>query len=894
MNPEYVGGRAFKESNNQVFFRNNPLFNKPLVKKDFMAKSKQEKRTKVERIVESGDTKVLASLMAHDDLGNFVLALEHLEILAKQYEYALHELFIYNSSPSRKTRKRGRSPSRSSRSGSRSRKRRRSTSGQQGGSCTRPIISLQYQMSDTWHDFGGISKNGLFPCDFSPKEFLQESRMFLNFKNLPSVSDALNNYYQNSYAIFEESIKVDYLSGFLNIVYQANQDNVCDDVLPYTSFYFTDKPVTPNTKVLNALNQYREQKQVYTDSKLEDFQKNVVGKYQYFLMDACMSIHKEKNIFKVTKLQSLCNLWDPAATTKLPSGNGIFIDDSEEFNLKLVEEKISIIKGGEYKVYDSKMTENGNKSLYDEVYDPLLNKYSLNDEYKITFKLRLFLIEKKQYIVCIIVYKNARPFHLCKMETGGFSINDLVVGMKYVHDDIEKQIQTSSPISYQCKNTKKKLNLNLKTLLDAIYSNMDSNNNYDSALALADKKKKLKAMLARFKSTGDHGSAETVKQVNQYCGKGKHNTMYLSGDQLCYVYSMMIGNPTLFRYFKIDKKGGEEENEINDETPCGEDACEIERTHFVGFYDPGITEEQKQALIEEQKQRMLSFIQSKNGLDFNGSTMKLSNPDMSPTESIKRATSKIDASIDLSYTNRDEYKKNMIPTIPKITQQLQVAVTKTNSMEKLFKIEKLLHKTHYLQNALSMQQNMKKVVDQVDEMHRFTKMESKRVPKNKLDIVYDKFMEMKTQEKSNMNFREYLIIENKNEEAMSSKKSENNSWLYKLEQLNKGTDKAMEKTLEKIKHTYRQSYGVFKEVAEKMKKKFKNTIKQNLKNSNKEVQNIVIEKFNLDPMSPSKTKTPSKTNKKRGRNSPTRSSATMKSKSRSASLSNDAKRQRNE
>ena len=116
MNPEYVGGRAFRKLNNQVFSR--PLFNKPLVKKDFMAKSKQEKRTKVERIVESGDTKVLASLMAHDDLGNFVLALEHLEILAKQYEYALHELFIYNSSPSRKTRKRGRSPSRSSRSSS--------------------------------------------------------------------------------------------------------------------------------------------------------------------------------------------------------------------------------------------------------------------------------------------------------------------------------------------------------------------------------------------------------------------------------------------------------------------------------------------------------------------------------------------------------------------------------------------------------------------------------------------------------------------------------------------------------------------------------------------------------------------------------------------------------
>ena len=50
MNPEYVGGGVFIEQNNQVFSRNNPF--KPLVKKDFMAKSKQEKRTKVERIVE--------------------------------------------------------------------------------------------------------------------------------------------------------------------------------------------------------------------------------------------------------------------------------------------------------------------------------------------------------------------------------------------------------------------------------------------------------------------------------------------------------------------------------------------------------------------------------------------------------------------------------------------------------------------------------------------------------------------------------------------------------------------------------------------------------------------------------------------------------------------------
>jgi hypothetical protein len=754
---------------------------------------------KVSNIVHQNNPqiKINASLVAHNDLGHFILAVQYLELLMKNYNYIISQLFepIYPTKIKSSV-----------------------TSEQKGGACEGPIRSLQYQLSDTWHDFGG-SRNGIYPCPFNATDFLQESRSFLNWINLSPTQDALSEYYKN-YAIFEESVRLDYLSGLLNLVSNKNQ---CDSVHEYTSFYFTENISTKNKSILNALNSYKELKKIYDDSKLEHFKENIVGKYKYYIIDACMSVQNEK-VFELTKLNTLCNLWDPTGTTKIPKSpeKGVFLDDNNVFNLKLESQKLKI-ENREEIVYNSVLT-SSETSLYDTVYDPLLNKYSL-EKYNITFKLRLYM-ENNHYMVCIVVYKGTNVIHICKLEKGGLSVKDLATGLMYIHEYIVDK-GNEKDITISCNNVKRKMNPDLKQLLDVLFDNMDG---------IADiKKKSLKALIARFKSTGDHGSAETVNFVNKHCGIAKHNTIYLSGDRLCYVYSMMIGNPTLFRYYQTSNSGSDEGDM--------DELCQVDRVHFLGFYDQGLTEEQKKQLVQEQKTKLNHFMIE--CLKYNQQSQVTNNsPSKSNVDIAKDLETQIDKSYDQSYKALSQEQVNKV--VGKINRKL----SKADTIKDVAEMEKMLHKVHYLQNAPNMKKLMKSVSTPIVDMIKMVSTGNKstmRARKSLIEMAYDKYQVhlSENEENKSKSFDTYLKWEMEKEKKMVTTNSENDSFLYKIQKMNSNANKAMAKTLQKIKTTYSQSYNIFNEAAKKMNQNFKKAVRNNLNNKNEDIRKVIATEFDI-------------------------------------------------
>lgn len=780
--------------------------------------TKPTSTNKVSTIVQQNNPQINASLVAHNGLGQFMLAVQYFELLMKNYNYILSELFepLYPTKIKSSV-----------------------TSEQKGGACEGPILSLQYQLSDTWHDFGG-NRNGIYPCPFNATDFLQDSRSFLNWINLSPTQDALSEYYKN-YAIFEESVRLDYLSGLLNLVSDKNQ---CDSVHEYTSFYFTANISTKNKSVLNVLNSYKVMKKIYLDSKLEIFKENVVSKYQYYIIDACMSVQNEK-VFDLTKLNTLCNLWDPTGTTKIPKSpeKGVFLDDNDGFNLKLEPQTLKVENRKETEiVYDSVLT-SSRTSLYDTVYDPLLNKYSLEKNYKITFKLRLYM-ENDHYMVCIVVYKETNVIHICKLEKGGFSVKDLATGLMYIHEHIVDK-RNEKDITISCNNVKREMNSDLKQLLDVLFDNMDGIADADT------KKKSLKALIARFKSTGDHGSAETVNFVNKHCGIAKHNTIYLSGDRLCYVYSMMIGNPTLFRYYQTSNSGSDEEDM--------DELCQVDRVHFLGFYDQGLTEEQRKQLVQEKKTKLNHFMIE--CLKYNQQSQVTNN---SPSKSNADIAKELETHIDKSYIDKT-YKSLTQEQVNKLVGKIERKLIKATTIKDIAEMEKMLHKVHYLQNAPNMKNLMKSVSTTIVGMIKMVSTEKKstlRARKSLIDMAYDKYQVhlSENEENKSKSFDAYLKWEMEKEEKMVTTNSENESFLYKIRKMNNNAKNAMSKTLQKIKTTYSQSYKIFDEAAQKMKDNFKKAVRNNLDNKNEDIRKVIETEFEI-ALQASKPKSISRSNK---------------------------------
>ena len=766
---------------------------------DTRAFTKPTATNKVSTIVQQNNesNSSLASLSSHKNLALFFLSVQELY----QYWETCNNILIDLFSPVSNSRT--------------------TKSSQSGGACEKPILSLQYQLSDTWHDFGG-TRNSIYPCSFSAYDFLQESRTFLNYIKLPVAQDALSSYYTN-YGNFEERIKIDYISGMLQN---------CDYVLPNTSFYFNYELNTDNKLILSALNNYIEQQKIYKNSNFTEFYDNVISKYKYYLLDACMSIHKEPVFTKngVIELSSLCNLWDPAGTTYLPkpsttNTNNDFIDNNSEYNLQIVPENIKI-NGKEYIVLDSK-TIDKNLSIYDTVYDPLLNKFCL-ESYNIEIKLRLYSYESGKYKVCIVLYQNKTPFHITFLKDGGFDLSELAVGMAYINDP--KPVKPGDKnVTYNCDKVTKKLDSNLKEMIDVLYEKMEKNTTVDK------RANDLKVLMARLKSTGDHGSAETVKFINQNCGKA---VMYLSGDQLCFIYSMMIGNPTLFRYFASKKA-----DSCDKDDKCGTDDCVKNRIHYVGFYDMALSDEQKQQMVLNQKTKIIEFVKNKDGLNLPDIILGTPSKSSLGGNTYNSIDNDLGKMITDSYKSNEKFDNNILKNISQKLFKLINKGSSTNQMEYLYKLEKSFHEIHYLQNVDKMKKAMKAVSKKIETMKFYTQnAKSARAKESPIEKVY---LDFKALKKENMTFYEYLKLAHQKEQTIDGKKRATDNILGKLLNSKMEMEASYNKALTNMKKNYRQSYGIFEEAAKNIKNKFMSTIRENIKNKEPTVSSVVKRVYNF-------------------------------------------------
>ena len=420
------------------------------------------------------------------------------------------------------------------------------------GDCMQNFIwCLEYGIPDTLHDFGK-SRNYVFPSTaFGTQNktfsllFLEKAKEFLkpnyekNFSKGIFDNDILYPIYEKNSVNFEEEAKTKYLLGFL-----------CDKI-DNVSYYFSEEN-TPNT--------WNEQKKAFfienVPNKLNDAFYEVIQNFQYYILDACMSVHKEEKFKSAVKqITTLSNLWDPAGTGEVENIN----DGDEEFNLMFVPESFN------KNILNSVMRTNQKMSFYDEIYNPLLNMFCLED-YGITIKLRL-AYENKYYKIALVVDTPQIKNRIFILENGGFSVNVLSVGLYYVETD---KVLASKINGDRNKNSWAKL----KEIIDFVMEQLKNT-------PIKQKKRLLYILLTRFKSTGDHGSALSTKFINEQLGRP---TIYLTGDQLAYVYSISQKIPTLFRFFNGKGDDVDEEDEEED------DYCPKERTHFLGLYSGNTNE----------------------------------------------------------------------------------------------------------------------------------------------------------------------------------------------------------------------------------------------------------------------------------------------------------------
>jgi hypothetical protein len=442
------------------------------------------------------------------------------------------------------------------------------------------IWCLEYGIPDSLHDFGK-SRNGIFPSTGTSNSknmsfaFLEKAESFLKNlyqskyqgQNIQNI-DKLYKYYYNNPANFEPNIKNNFLLG-----------NICDQV-ENVFYFFSPNEELPNTQEWAQLR--KDFYQQNTPLSLNNFfQKLVEQDYKYCMLDACMSIQKEKEwVNNIRLLRSLCNLWDPAGAGSFSASE--LTDGNEDLQLQLVKQ----FTYENYFLFDSQERTNRN-SLYD-AYDPLFNQFCLEKD-NITFKLRIGttndgidkyinngilnmeLLKKEQpnksfqLFLLVFLGNNQNPT-IFLIKSGGFSVKVLSYGLYFIENNKDY-------VNIK-QNLLQDYNL-LKNIILFINQSLGS-------IPAQDKKNKLYTLITRFKSSGDHGSALSTKFINTVLHKP---TLYLSGDQLAYVYSILINNPTIFRYYNSSSSSNEEDENDDD---LNNDTCQ--RIHFIGALLPQLDE----------------------------------------------------------------------------------------------------------------------------------------------------------------------------------------------------------------------------------------------------------------------------------------------------------------
>jgi hypothetical protein len=436
------------------------------------------------------------------------------------------------------------------------------------------VNELNIKEGDSQHDFKASKfRNNVFPENITKSSKIATvynhsliidkiSKIVSNAKT-PRESRWLNDYFESSPGDFEEDVKIDYFLGEL----VGNLDDI--------SYYFTGGKDSVSSTWVEKRKKFFETTDVNEIDKL--FEDVSTHNIEYWVLDACMYSYVTKGMLPI-KFRTLANMWDPATSanpTLEELGENIISNNKDATNSFFVEvderpADNTIPKG--IKIYDWR--NNNGESYYDLIYDELINRDLMTTFYGIKIKIRTAVeqvVEKKSTVnkcsvaVCLYVddvFKNVIFIH------GGFGVNELAMGMHYI--ETGAITYTKGPKTYQ-------LRTELKTLLDTLnrYFINTGKKRKDSSNEFF--KNEYYKLLLRFKSSGDHGQARTVKILNTLLNKA---TVFISGDALAYVYSIAEEIPTICKYY-AGKGDAEDEDENEDE-----DNEEHKGPLFVAGYFP--------------------------------------------------------------------------------------------------------------------------------------------------------------------------------------------------------------------------------------------------------------------------------------------------------------------
>jgi len=455
------------------------------------------------------------------------------------------------------------------------------------------VIELNRKEGDSIHDFKpSTTRNNAFPDDIIGHGKLVSAengktvlaRISKILENSEPKTTLLYDYFNSSPLHFEENIKVDYL------LYKIAGE------LTDINYYFTEGTAIPTTWI-EERKRFFGPEHADTINSLEKLNLDIEERgIDYWLFDAVMSGRIKKQVDEHVisgRFVTLANIWDPA-----PSKNPPFNELTEyilsnsssdrDKSVIVVEPTIKPIQG--YTIYDWRDPRTGN-SYYDMVYDELINRDILSNQFGLILKMRLAVNSTNDTSVALCLYQNDRHLNTYILK-GGFSVNELAMGMHYIeknHEELHvgKKVQHIHPI--------------LKELIDDLKEIVQIPNSARGAEFFTNEFYKL---LLRFKSSGDHGQGNTVKIINTLIGK---NTLFMSGDNLAFVYTIASEIPTLGNYYKAPRpanckgKKGNDDDEDDDDDDDEETASKCEIPQFiVGYFPMKETKEKYEKLINCQ------------------------------------------------------------------------------------------------------------------------------------------------------------------------------------------------------------------------------------------------------------------------------------------------------
>jgi hypothetical protein len=428
------------------------------------------------------------------------------------------------------------------------------------------VNELNIKEADSIHDFkASDDRNNVFPVEITKaktkasksstgeKENSKNSIILDKISKILSnvvnpkmnMSDILGDYFRKSPGQFEEDIKVKYLIGELAFG--------LDDV----SYYFTGgKDNISSTKWNELRKSFFETIPVNEIDKLfEDIKAHNI---EYWIFDACMASYVTKGMLP-EKFRTLANMWDPAtsANPTLEELGEKILSDKEPRNSSFIEvverPTDNSIPNGK-KIYDWQNS-NG-ESYYDLIYDELINRDIMTTFYGIKIKIRTAVdeIEKKNKVkkcsVAVCIYVDEKFKYVICID-GGFGVNELAMGMHYIE---------TGDITYTKDTKTYNLRSELQELIDVLNRYFINTGKKRKESSNEFFKNEYYKLLLRFKSSGDHGQAITVKILNTIFNKA---TVFISGDALACVYSIAQEIPTICRYYKL--KGDKEHDDEHEE-----------------------------------------------------------------------------------------------------------------------------------------------------------------------------------------------------------------------------------------------------------------------------------------------------------------------------------------